>query len=257
MIEVRNVSKTFKLSRQQKREMGNRFTGNTVDAVSDVSFQCHPGRVFGLLGPNGAGKTTTLRLIATTLRPTTGSISVAGHDVVEDAENVRARLGFLTGSTQLYDRLTAGELVKYYADLHGVPRDVYRKRRDEIFAALDIASYADRRIGKLSTGMKQKVSIARAMIHDPDVLVLDEATAGLDVIASRSIMDLIKKARERGKTVLFSTHRMGEVSLLCDDVALMHAGRLLYNGTYADFAQAMEAPTLEDEFIRRIEAAGA
>ena len=257
MIDVRNVSKTFKLSRQQKREMGTRFTGNTVDAVSDVSFQCHPGRVFGLLGPNGAGKTTTLRMIATTLRPTGGSINVAGHDVVHDAGKVRARLGFLTGSTQLYDRLTAGELVKYYADLHGVPRDVYRQRREEIFGALEIAAYADRRIGKLSTGMKQKVSIARAMIHDPDVLVLDEATAGLDVIASRTIIELIRKARERGKTVLFSTHRMGEVSLLCDDVALMHAGKLLYNGTYAEFEQSMKAPTLEDEFIRRIEAAGA
>ena len=257
MIDVRNVSKTFKLSRQQKREMGTRFTGNTVDAVSDVSFQCQPGRVFGLLGPNGAGKTTTLRMIATTLRPTAGSINVAGHDVVHDAETVRARLGFLTGSTQLYDRLTAGELVKYYADLHGVPRDVYRQRREEIFGALEITAYADRRIGKLSTGMKQKVSIARAMIHDPDVLVLDEATAGLDVIASRTIIELIRKARDRGKTVLFSTHRMGEVALLCDDLALMHSGKLLYYGTYPDFEKAMQAPTLEDEFIRRIEAAGA
>jgi len=257
MIEVRDVCKTFKLSRQQKREMGHHFTGDTVDAVSGVSFQCVPGRVFGLLGPNGAGKTTTLRMIATTLRPTRGSISVAGHDVVREPERVRARLGYLTGSTQLYDRLTATELVKYYADLHGVPRDVYRKRRDDLFTALDIAPYADRRIGKLSTGMRQKVSIARAMIHDPDVIVLDEATAGLDVIASRTIMNLIRQARERGKTVLFSTHRMGEVSLLCDDVALMHAGRLLYSGTYTDFANAMQAPTLEDEFIRRIEAAGA
>ncbi len=196
-------------------------------------------------------------MIATTLRPTGGSINVAGYDVVHEPERVRAKLGFLTGSTQLYDRLTAQELVKYYPDLHGVPRDLYRQRRDEIFAALDIASYADRRIGKLSTGMRQKVSIARAMIHDPDVLVLDEATAGLDVIASRSIMTLIRQARDRGKTVLFSTHRMGEVGLLCDDLALMHAGKLLYCGTYADFSQAMQAPTLEDEFIRRIEAAGA
>jgi sodium transport system ATP-binding protein len=257
MVEVRDVSKTFKLSRTQKREMGHRFTGNTVDAVSAVSFQCQPGRVFGLLGPNGAGKTTTLRMIATTLRPTGGSITVAGHDVVHDPEAVRARLGFLTGSTQLYDRLTPTELVRYYADLHGVPRALFKQRSAEIFAALDIASYADRRIGKLSTGMKQKVSIARAMIHDPDVLVLDEATAGLDVIASRTIMDLVRQARERGKTVLFSTHRMGEVSLLCDDVALMHGGKLLYSGTYAAFAAEMQAPTLEDEFIRRIEAAGA
>jgi sodium transport system ATP-binding protein len=257
MIEVRDASKTFKLSRQQKREMGHRFSGDTVDAVAGVSFQCRPGRVFGLLGPNGAGKTTTLRMIATTLRPTGGAITVAGHDVAHEPERVRAQLGFLTGSTQLYDRLTPQELVKYYADLHGVPRDLYRQRRDEIFAALDIASYADRRIGKLSTGMRQKVSIARAMIHDPDVLVLDEATAGLDVIASRNIMHLIRQTRDRGKTVLFSTHRMGEVGLLCDDLALMHAGKLLFNGTYADFSSAMQAPTLEDEFIRRIEAAGA
>ena len=257
MIDVQAVSKTFKLSRQQKREMGNRFSGDTVDAVSGVSFQCRPGHVFGLLGPNGAGKTTTLRMIATTLRPTGGSITVAGHDVTQEPEKVRARLGFLTGSTQLYDRLTAQELVKYYADLHGVPGDEYRKRSAEIFAALEITPYADRRIGKLSTGMRQKVSIARAMIHDPDVLVLDEATAGLDVIASRSIMTLIRQARDRGKTVLFSTHRMGEVGLLCDDLALMHAGKLLYCGTYADFSKAMQAPTLEDEFIRRIEAAGA
>jgi len=255
MIQVRDVFKTFKLSRQQKREMGHLFRGDTVDAVAGVSFECRPGRVFGLLGPNGAGKTTTLRMIATTLRPTSGSIAVAGHDVGHEPERVRAELGFLTGSTQLYDRLTATELVRYYADLHSVTRDDFKRRRDEIFAALDMEAYADRRIGKLSTGMKQKVSIARTMIHDPDVLVLDEATAGLDVIASRAIIDLIRQARDRGKTVLFSTHRMGEVGLLCDDLALVHRGKLLFNGTYDEFSKQMQAPTLEDEFIRRIEAA--
>jgi sodium transport system ATP-binding protein len=257
MIQVRDVTKTFKLSRQQKREMGSHFRGDTVDAVAGVSFECRPGRVFGLLGPNGAGKTTTLRMIATTLRPTRGAISVSGHDVTREPEEVRAKLGFLTGTTQLYDRLTAGELVRYYADLHGVPGDVYRQRRAEIFAALDMERFADRRVAKLSTGMKQKVSIARTMIHDPDVLVLDEATAGLDVISARTIIQLIRQARDRGKTVLFSTHRMGEVGLLCDDLALMHEGRLLYHGTYADFAASMKSPTLEDEFIHRIEEAGA
>jgi sodium transport system ATP-binding protein len=254
MIQVRDVSKTFKLSRHQKREMGSSFKGDTVDAVADVSFECRPGRVFGLLGPNGAGKTTTLRMIATTLRPTGGSITVAGHDVTREPELVRAKLGFLTGSTQLYDRLTVNEVVRYYADLHGVPAGTYRKRRGEIFGALDMESFADRRIGKLSTGMRQKVSIARTMIHDPGVLVLDEATAGLDVIASRTIIQLIRQARDEGKTVLFSTHRMGEVELLCDDLALMHAGRVLFCGTYEDFSKSMQAPTLEDEFIRRIEA---
>ena len=255
VIEVQDVFKTFKLSRQQKREMGHAFQGNTVDAVAGVSFTCRPGRIFSLLGPNGAGKTTTLRMIATMIRPTAGTIRVAGHEASRDPEKVRGSLGFMTNSTQLYDRLTASELVRYYATLHGVPADVYRKRRDEIFAALDMEGFADRRIGKLSTGMKQKVSIARTMIHDPTVLVLDEATAGLDVLASRAIVDLIRRARDRGKTVLFSTHRMGEVGQLSDDVALIHRGRLLFNGTHDQFAAEMQAPSLEDEFIRRIEAA--
>jgi sodium transport system ATP-binding protein len=255
MIEVRNVSKTFKLTRQQKREMGNAPAGHSVDAVASITFSCKPGRIFSLLGPNGAGKTTTLRMIATMLRPTSGTILVNNHDCVRDPEAVRASLGFLTGSTQLYDRLTPQELVRYVADLHGVPRDVFARRRDEIFAALDMGAYADRRIGKLSTGMKQKVSIARTLIHDPEVLVLDEATAGLDVIASRSIVNLVRQARERGKTVLFSTHRMGEVGQLSDDLALIHQGRLLFNGTHDEFVRGMKAPSLEDEFIRRIEEA--
>jgi sodium transport system ATP-binding protein len=256
MIDVRNVTKTFTLSRQQKREMGSGFTGNSVDALSNVSFACRPGRVFGLLGPNGAGKTTALRLIATTLQPTSGTVSVQGFDTVREAERVRASLGFLTGSTQLYDRLTANELVRYYADLHDVSRSEFEERRAEIFTALDMNSYADRRIGKLSTGMKQKISIARTMIHDPEVLVLDEATSGLDVIASRSIVELIRRARDRGKTVLFSTHRMGEVDQMCDDLALIHRGRILFDGTYDAFKREMQAPSFEDEFVRRIEAAG-
>jgi sodium transport system ATP-binding protein len=256
MIEVRGVTKTFKLSRQQKREMGASFQGHSVDAVSNVSFVCKPGRVFGLLGPNGAGKTTALRMIATTLRPTSGAVIVNGFDTVREPERARAALGFLTGSTQLYDRLTPNETVRYYADLHGVAPGDFERRRAELFTALDMNSYADRRVGKLSTGMRQKVSIARTLIHDPDVLVLDEATAGLDVLASRGIVDLIRRARDRGKTVLFSTHRMGEVDQLCDDLALIHRGRILYDGTYDAFKREMQAPSFEDEFIRRIEAAG-
>jgi sodium transport system ATP-binding protein len=256
VIEVRGVTKTFRLSRQQKREMGSGFQGDSVDAVANVSFVCKPGRVFALLGPNGAGKTTALRMIATTLRPTAGVVLVQGFDTITEPERVRASLGFLTGSTQLYDRLTPNELVRYYADLHGVARGDFDRRRAEVFHALDMDGYADRRIAKLSTGMRQKVSVARTMIHDPEVLVLDEATAGLDVLASRGIVDLIRQARDRGKTVLFSTHRMGEVDQLCDDLALIHRGRMLYEGTYQAFKREMQAPSLEDEFIRRIEAAG-
>jgi sodium transport system ATP-binding protein len=136
-----------------------------------------------------------------------------------------------------------------------MPRAHYNKRRDEIFALLDMESFSHKRIGKLSSGMKQKVSIARTIIHDPDVLVFDEATAGLDVVASRGIVQLIRNARDRGKTVLFSTHRMGEVSVLSDDLAIIHKGRLLYNGTYEEFTRDMQSTSLEDEFIKLVEAA--
>jgi sodium transport system ATP-binding protein len=255
MITVSNLTKQFTLSRQQRREMGRGWTGSTIDAVRDVSFTCQPGRVFTLLGPNGAGKTTTLRLIATMLKPTSGTITVAGFDVLHDPVEVRRRVGFLTGNTGLYDRLTPDELVKYYADLHGLDPETYRRRREEIFTLLGIHEFARRRIGKLSSGMKQKVSIARTIIHNPDVVVFDEATAALDVVTSRSIIQLIRHCRELGKTVIFSTHRMGEVSLLSDDLAIIHNGRLIFNGSYQDFQNQMQTPSVEDEFVRLVEAA--
>jgi sodium transport system ATP-binding protein len=255
VIEVKNLTKTYTLSRQQKKEMGPQFTGDTLDALEGISFTCEPGRVYGLLGPNGAGKTTTLRTIATMLAPTEGTVTVDGLDVTEEPQAVCERMGFLTGSTGLYDRLTANELVRYYADLHGVPEADFQERRDALFDLLDMHDFADRRIGTFSTGMRQKVSIVRTMIHDPDIIVFDEATAGLDVIAARSIMRLVRQSREEGKTVLFSTHRMDEVNMLADDLGLLHEGKLLYDGTYDNFSNEMAADTLEDEFIRRIEEA--
>jgi sodium transport system ATP-binding protein len=255
VIEIQNLTKTYTLSRQQKKEMGPQFTGDTIDAVDGISFTCKPGRVYGLLGPNGAGKTTTLRTIATMLTPTEGTVTVDGLDVTERPQAVCERLGFLTGSTGLYDRLTANELVRYYADLHGVPEADFQARRDALFDLLDMHDFADRRIGTFSTGMRQKVSIVRTMIHDPDVIVFDEATAGLDAIAARSIMQLIRQSRDEGKTVLFSTHRMDEVNMLADDLGLLHEGTLLYDGTYDAFVDDMAADTFEDEFIRRIEQA--
>ena len=253
MIKVENIHKRFKLSRQQKREMGRDFEGSSVDAVDGVSFECVPGRIFSLLGPNGAGKTTMLRMISTMLHPTSGSIQVDGFDVSKEPEKVRRSLGFLTGSTKLYHRLTANELVKYYADLHGVDRATFERRKDEIFTLLDMHSFANQRIAKLSTGMQQKISIARTIIHDPSVLVFDEATAGLDVVASRGIVELIRNAKDRGRTVIFSTHRMGEVSQLSDDLAIIHKGKFVFNGTYVEFTERMTADSLEDEFIRLVE----
>lgn len=254
MVEVKSVSKTFKLTRQQRRELGTRDGSTTIDAVKDVSFTCKPGRVFTLLGPNGAGKTTTLRMIATMLKPTSGTIEVQGHDVLKDPESVRRSLGFLTGNTGLYDRLTPHEIVKYYADLHKMESARFKSRRDELFSLLGIEGFATRRIGKLSSGMKQKVSIARTVIHDPAVIVFDEPTASLDVIAARGIIDLIRSSKKAGKTVIFSTHRMDEVSLLSDDLAIVHNGKLLWSESYADFQKQMSTRSVEDEFIRIVEA---
>jgi sodium transport system ATP-binding protein len=257
MIVVEDLWKTFKLSRQQKREMkispGSSADG-TVDAVAGVSFTCRPGRVYSLLGPNGAGKTTTLRMIATLLKPTSGSIEVAGVDAIKHPQEVRRRLGFLTGTTKLYDRLSANELVKYYADLHGMGKAEFEKRKDELFTRLDMHDFAKKRIGKLSTGMRQKVSIVRTMIHDPEILVFDEPTVGLDVMTAKNIIELIRSCKEGGKTVIFSTHIMGEVSLLSDDMAIIHQGRLVFSGTHAEFVAGMQRDSIEEEFIRLLEA---
>lgn len=253
MIIVENLTKAFTLSRQQKREMGPEFSGKTVTAVDNVSFSCRPGRIFSLLGPNGAGKTTALRLIATMLQPTSGKITVGGFDAQKKPQDVRRRLGFLTGSTKLYDRLTPREVVKYYADLHGMDPMTFKRREEQLFHELGIDQYAGRRIGKLSTGMKQKVSIARTIIHDPEIVVFDEVTSGLDVIAARTIIDFIRRFRDENKTVLFSTHIMSEVSMLADDLAIIHKGRLCFDGTFADFQNHMQTPSLTDEFIRLIE----
>jgi sodium transport system ATP-binding protein len=155
----------------------------------------------------------------------------------------------------LYDRLTANELMQYYAGLYGMPPPVYKRRREEIYTLLGMHEFANLRIARLSSGMRQKVSIARTIIHDPEILVFDEPTAGLDVITSRSIIQLIRDCRQQEKTILFSTHRMGEVSLLSDDLAIIHKGRLIFNGSYQDFQDQMQSPSVEDEFIRLVEIA--
>ncbi len=255
MIVVDNLWKTFKLSRQQMKERGAEHRNGVVHAVAGISFNCHPGRIYTLLGPNGAGKTTALRMIATLLKPTSGTIKVAGFDVTNEPHEVRRRLGFLTGTTKLYERLTPNELVKYYADLHGMERKSFERRKEELFTLLDIHPFANRRIGKLSTGMRQKVSIVRTMIHDPDIIVFDEPTVGLDVITAKHIIELIRRCRDVGKTVIFSTHIMGEVSLLSDDLAIIHNGRLCYSGTYKEFVNQMKRESLEEEFIRIVEEA--
>ena len=250
MISVKNVSKEYKLSRKQQKEYGKKYRGiNKIKAVDNISFECQTGRIYGLIGPNGAGKTTTLRMIATMLKPTSGTIEVSDFDTVKESQKVRRNIGFMTGQTALYDRLTPNEMVKYIADLNGMENQQFKTAKEKIFDSLQINDFANRRIGKLSTGMKQKTSIARTIITNAPVLVFDEPTEGLDIMTSRAIIDLIRSAKDDGKTVIFSTHRMGEVKLLCDDIGIIHNGKMYFNGTLSTFESQMTKPSFEDEFV--------
>lgn len=248
MIEISNLRKEFELNRQQKKELNT--TANKAIAVDGVSLTARPGRIFSLLGPNGAGKTTTLRMISTIFKPTSGSIHICGINAIENPQEARKKIGFLTGSTGLYARLTPNEMVKYFADLYKIPKEEFEQRKNHLFSLLDMNEFANKRIGKLSTGMKQKVSIVRTMIHDPEVVVFDEPTSGLDVITAENIIKLIRDCKDQGKTVIFSSHIMSEVDLLCDDIAIIHKGKMLFDGTMDEFRNNMQSDSLTGEFIR-------
>ena len=252
MIEVTNLKKEFILSRQQQKELNTK--DKTALAVDSISFRCEPGRVFSLLGPNGAGKTTTLRMLSTIFKPTSGSIKIAGIDAIENPQEARKKIGFLTGSTGLYARLTPNELIQYFGDLYGVSKADLKERKERFYHLLDMNEFQNKRIGKLSTGMKQKVSICRTMILDPEVVVFDEPTSGLDVITAENIITLIRDCKNQGKTVIFSSHIMSEVDLLCDDMAIIHKGKILFEGTMQDFRSNMQADNLTAEFIRIVHA---
>ena len=248
MIEVKQLSKEFSLSRKQRAESGQ--NSPTIKVLDSISFDCKPGRIFSLLGPNGAGKTTTLRIIATILSPSAGSVKVNGHSTTLAPALVRQSMGFLTGSTGLYERLTPDEIVTYFGQLNGMEKDKLQSRKKHLFEMMGIDEFASKRIGKLSTGMKQKVSIARTIIHDPEVVVFDEPTSGLDVITAQSIIELIHDCKKQNKTVIFSSHIMSEVDLLCDDLAIIHKGKILFNDTMENFRQNMTTSNLTEEFIK-------
>lgn len=250
MIQVQDVHKAYTLTRKEMKEA--KTSEKLRHVVNGVSFSCQPGRVFSLLGPNGAGKTTILRMIAGILHPTSGKITVAGMDTQSQSNEARRRMGFLTGSTGLYDRLTAIEVLKYFADLFGVAPAEFKRRCDELIPLLRMDDFVYKRCGQMSTGMKQKVNIARTIIHDPAVVVFDEPTSGLDVITAESIIQLVRDQRAKGKTVIFSSHNMSEVDLLADDLAVIHKGHLLLNQTMDEFREGMQAPGLTQEFIRII-----
>jgi sodium transport system ATP-binding protein len=237
MIEVRDLSKLFPGANGPKT------------AVDSIRFSVQPGEVFGLLGPNGAGKTTTLRMLCTVLKPSGGSATVAGYDVETQPSEVRRHVGFLSANTGVYDRMTAWEMVEYYGHLHDLPPDLLESRMNELFTTLQMHDFRDVPGSKMSTGMKQKVSIARALINDPPVLIFDEPTSGLDVLVQRAVLNNIKQLRGQGKTILFSTHIMREAEKLCDRVAIMARGKIVVCGTLADLRQMYKQDDLEELFF--------
>jgi sodium transport system ATP-binding protein len=241
MIQVDSLRKSFRDLRR-----------GWVHAVDDVSFEVRPGEIFGLLGPNGAGKTTTMRILCTVLRPTGGTARIAGYDVATQPERVRQHIGFVSANTAVYDRMSAWELVGYFGRLYGMMQEQLRGRMEAVFATLHMNDFRDVLGAKMSTGMRQKVSIARAIIHDPPVLIFDEPTAGLDILAARSVLQSIEQLRESGKCVLFSTHILREVERLCDRVAIVSRGRVQACGTLTELRDRYGEPDLEELFFRLV-----
>jgi sodium transport system ATP-binding protein len=241
MIEARELTKVF---RDRKR--------GEIRAVDGLSLRAEPGRIYGLLGANGAGKTTALRLLATLLQPTSGSATVGGFDVVTAPERVRAQVGFLAASTALYGRLTARETITYFGRLHGLGTTEVAARLARLADELELHEFLDRRCDKLSTGMKQRTSIARTLIHDPAVMIFDEPTLGLDVMAARAIVRFVRGCRERGKTVIYSTHVMSEAEKLCDVIGIIHNGRLLAEGSLDVLRACYAERDLEEVFVKAV-----
>lgn len=238
MIAVQNLVKTF-----HDKARGSRHV------VDDVSFEVREREIFGLLGPNGAGKTTTLRLIATLLKPDSGTAVINGFDINREPEKVRSQLGFLSGDMGLYGRLSPREILTFYGRLFGMSEAEIGRRSEELIERFAMKEFAGVRTDKLSTGMKQKTAIARTMLHNPPVLILDEPTSGLDVPTARTIEESILEFRKAGKTVLFSTHVMEEAEYLCDRIAVIHEGRIKITGTMDELRAATGRQRLREIFL--------
>jgi sodium transport system ATP-binding protein len=241
LIEVTDLVKSFRDLRR-----------GVVYAVDRVSFTARAGEVFGLLGPNGAGKTTTMRILCTVLRPTSGVARVAGYDVAAAPGQVRQHIGFLSMNTAIYDRMTAWEMVEYFGRLYGLPDDALHQRMEEVFETLQMNDFRDMPGARMSTGMRQKVSIARAIVHDPPVLIFDEPTAGLDILVARAVMENIERLKGLGKCILYSTHIMREVERLCDRVAIVSKGRIQACGTLDELRQRYQQDDLEELFYKLV-----
>lgn len=247
MIEVNNISKTFRLS---KKQMALDGTKNKFKlAVNNVSFTAMPGEIYGLLGPNGAGKTTTLRCISTLIKQDSGTINVDGSDVIENSQDVRSKLCLLTNELKVDPNFTADYLFSFFGKLHGMDEDAISSRKELLFNEFGINEFADVKTSDMSSGMKQKLSIAISLVHDPAVIIFDEPTNGLDIITARAVTDYLKKLRDEGKTVVISTHIMTVAQKLCDRIGLIIDGKIAAEGTLAEILDMTKAADLDDAFF--------
>lgn len=255
MIEVNNLCKVFtrvvkdESSKKKKRLTKLKTKKEDFLAVNNVTFKAKEGEILGILGPNGAGKTTLLRMLGGILTPTSGSINVDGYDYSIDKNAAKKEIGYLSGNTKLYNRLSPRELLTTFASLYEMPKDEIEKSINEVIDIMGMESFIDNRIENLSTGQTQRTSIARCLIHSPKIYIFDEPTLGLDVISSKSIIDFMKNEKKRGKTVLYSTHYMEEAETLCDRIMMIHQGEVIAIGTPTELKEKTETDNLRDVFI--------
>ncbi|WP_125559616.1 MULTISPECIES: ATP-binding cassette domain-containing protein [Pseudoalteromonas] len=252
MIQVEGLKKRFKLSKEHNKNKTSsdpRERDGYFHSVESVSFQCQQAEVLGLLGPNGAGKTTTLRMLSTALTPDSGAIFVGGQDIVKKPLHGRRSIGFLSGTTGLYGRLSAQENVEYFARLHGLKGKSLKARCELLYETLDMTSFLDKRAESLSTGMKQKTNIARAVVHEPQVVILDEPTTGLDIMTKQTVLTFIRQLKEQGTPVIFSTHHLDEVDMLCDRVCVIDKGVSCFDGDLATFREQGKNTELNQAFL--------
>lgn len=245
-VKVENIKKTFTLSRKQMRI--DKTTINKKVAVNDISFMTYPGEIFGLLGPNGAGKTTTLRCISTLIKPDSGNITVNGYDI-SDEINVKRNLCFLTNELKLEEQMTPTYAFNYYARFYQLSDEIINKRRTELFNKFGIDKFAEVKISDLSTGMKQKTSIVVSLVNNPDIIIFDEPTNGLDILTARQVTDYLLELKEQGKTIIISTHIMSLVDKICDRVGIIIDGKMFVCDTIENVKKLSPNNDLEEVFF--------
>ncbi len=248
MVIVSNLRKEFKLSKKQMKK--DNISTNIKVAVGDISFTAKKGEIYGLLGPNGAGKTTTLRCISTLIKPTSGNVEIMGYDSIKHSEDVRKNIAFLTNELKLDTHFTANDTIFYFGKLHNMKDEDIINRRDVLFDYFGIKEFSERKISEFSTGMKQKLSIAVSLIHDPEVIIFDEPTNGLDIITARSVTEYLLDLKNKGKCIIISTHIMSVVEKLCDNIGIIIDGNFVKEGTLDEILSDTNTSSLEDAFFK-------